>query len=143
MYKRCLLLHLNLYVMVQCHAESLQDSASRAGISCHGDYSSKLPGSARGLREVEARCARLGQLNHMISWWSTLATVTSPAFAIARLQIATRTYNQKYLQLLTKIGFAPDATSTGCKLVADGAGRSLEQVWEDREWCAALVDFLS
>ena len=32
---------------------------------------------------------------------------------------------------------------TRCRLVADGAGRSLEQVWEDREWCAAVVDFLS
>ena len=32
---------------------------------------------------------------------------------------------------------------TRCRLVADGAGRSLEQVWEDREWCEAVVDFLS
>lgn len=30
-----------------------------------------------------------------------------------------------------------------CQLVADGVGRSLEQVWEDREWCAAVVDFLA
>ena len=30
-----------------------------------------------------------------------------------------------------------------CQLVADGAGRSPEQVWVDKEWCAALVDFLA
>ena len=32
---------------------------------------------------------------------------------------------------------------TRCRLVADGARRSLEQVWEDREWCGAVVDFSS
>ena len=32
---------------------------------------------------------------------------------------------------------------TRCQLVADGRGRSLEQAWEDKEWCAAVVDFLS
>ena len=29
-----------------------------------------------------------------------------------------------------------------CRLVADGTGRSPEQVWSDKEWCAAVVDFL-
>ena len=29
-----------------------------------------------------------------------------------------------------------------CRLVADGAGRSMEQCWKDREWCGELVDFL-
>ena len=29
-----------------------------------------------------------------------------------------------------------------CRLVADGKGRSPEQVGEDREWCQAVVDFL-
>ena len=29
-----------------------------------------------------------------------------------------------------------------CQLVADGAGRSVEQCWNDREWCGELVDFL-
>ena len=29
-----------------------------------------------------------------------------------------------------------------CRLAADGAGRSIEQCWVDREWCEALVDFL-
>ena len=29
-----------------------------------------------------------------------------------------------------------------CQLVANGAGRSMEQCWEDKEWCGELVDFL-
>ena len=29
-----------------------------------------------------------------------------------------------------------------CRMVADGAGRSIEQCWSDREWCEAVVDFL-
>ena len=29
-----------------------------------------------------------------------------------------------------------------CRLVADGLGRSIEQCWNDREWCEALVNFL-
>ena len=32
---------------------------------------------------------------------------------------------------------------TRCRLVADGEGRSPEQVWEDREWCQAVAEFLS
>ena len=32
---------------------------------------------------------------------------------------------------------------TRCRLVADGKGRSPEQVWEDKEWCEAVVEFLS
>ena len=32
---------------------------------------------------------------------------------------------------------------TRCQLVADGGGRTLEQVWDDKEWCEAVVDFLS
>ena len=32
---------------------------------------------------------------------------------------------------------------TRCRLVADGAGRSLEQVWKDKEWCGAVVDLLT
>ena len=32
---------------------------------------------------------------------------------------------------------------TRCPLIADGAGRSLEQVWKDKEWCGAVAEFLS
>ena len=29
-----------------------------------------------------------------------------------------------------------------CPLVGDGKGRSIEEVWKDKEWCGAVVDFL-
>ena len=29
-----------------------------------------------------------------------------------------------------------------CRLIGDGAGRSIEQCWKDSEWCEKVVDFL-